>query len=266
MSTRGGGVSAAPWHALNLGLAVGDDRVAVAENRRRLAAAADGIAGVDAMVWLRQVHGARVVQVVDALDDEPPEADGAWTDRAGVALAIQVADCLPVLFAAPGGRAVAAAHAGWRGLAAGVLDATVAALCDGAGCRPRELQAWLGPCIGPHRFEVGADVVQAFGGGAGDAAGDAAADVADDAAGDAASDRQPASRFRVGPPHAADGTPRWFADLPGLARDRLARLGVARVDGGRWCTVSDPSRWFSYRRDGVTGRLAALVWRRRLGA
>jgi YfiH family protein len=148
---------------------------------------------------------------------------------------VQVADCLPVLFAAPGGRGVAAAHAGWRGLAGGVVEATLTALCDAAGCAPRELQVWLGACIGPRRFEVGADVLEAFGADA----------------------REPApARFR---PHAPD---KWLADLAGLARDRLQAAGVSAIHGGRWCTVEDTSRFFSFRRDRVTGRMVAAVWRR----
>jgi YfiH family protein len=127
---------------------------------------------------------------------------------------------------------VAAAHAGWRGLAGGVLDAAVRALCDGTGAGPDDLRAWLGPCIGPAAFEVGADVREAF-----------------------ASDAH-LLRFSPRP----DGDPRWRADLAGLARARLQRLGLAQVAGGTWCTVSDASRFFSYRRDGVCGRFAAAVW------
>jgi len=246
MSTRLGGVSGPPWDSLNLGAAVGDDPAAVAENRRRLAEAA----GVP-IVWLRQVHGHRVLRRGAAdIGGEPAEADAAWTDEPGVALAIQVADCLPVLLAAPDGRAVAAAHAGWRGLAGGILERTVAALCEAAACPPSALHAWLGPCIGPEAFEVGADVLRAFG-HADESAGKPAE------AADAATGRP---RFRWQP--RADGDPRWRADLAGLAADRLRSLGLQQLDGGRWCTVSDPSRFFSFRRDGVTGRLAALVWRR----
>jgi YfiH family protein len=240
MSTRDGGVSKPPWQSLNLGLAVGDDPAAVAENRRRLAAAA----GVDRVVWLRQVHGRDVVHATtaDATGAAPP-ADAVWTTEHVLALAIQVADCLPVLFATPDGSGVAAAHAGWRGLAAGVLDSAVGALCEGTGCAPERLAAWLGPCIGPTRFEVGVDVLHAFGAGAGAAH----------------------PHFRPAPA-SADGAPRWWADLPALARSRLHDLGLRRIGGVDACTVSDPSRWFSYRRDGVTGRLAALVWRRPDGA
>jgi len=230
MSTRAGGASADAWASLNLGIAVGDDPAAVIENRRRFAAAL----GVPT-VYLRQVHGTAVLRLRasdgDRVPDEP--ADAAITTEPGIACTVQVADCLPVLFAAPEGRGVGAAHAGWRGLAAGVLDATVAALSEAAACAPADLRAWLGPCIGPRQFEVGADVVDAFGGGA-----------------------------RFVPRARPDGQPRWLADLPGLARDRLQALGVGRVSGGTWCTVEDRSRFFSFRRDGITGRMAAAVWLR----
>lgn len=230
MSLRPGGVSAAPWDSLNLGAAAGDEPLAVHENRRRFAA---HIAARP--VWLRQVHGARVLRLDESLaEGEAPAADAVWTDVPGLACTIQVADCLPVLFAAP--RAVAAAHAGWRGLAGGVVEAALQALCTGAGCSPVEVVAWLGPCIGPRQFEVGSEVRLAFG-------------VAPDEA----------SPYFV-PRTAADGSKRWLADLAGLARLRLQRAGVGRVDGGGWCTVEDRSRFFSYRRDGITGRHAAAVW------
>ncbi|HMO47577.1 MAG TPA: peptidoglycan editing factor PgeF [Rubrivivax sp.] len=235
MSTRTGGVSAGPWHSLNLGLAVGDDAAAVAENRRRF------VQRLGARpVWLHQVHGCSVVRATPALLDAPPTADAAWTDEPGIACVVQVADCLPLLLAAPEGRAVAAAHAGWRGLAGGVVEAALAALCSAARCAPGEVWAWLGPCIGPRRFEVGADVLRAF------AQTPEAAD---------------ARRFVPAPP--AHGTPRWWADLPQLARDRLKHGGVQRISGGEHCTVEQRSRFFSYRRDGVTGRMAAAVWIRR---
>lgn len=233
-STREGGLSVGPYASLNLGNAVGDDPVAVADNRRRFA---DRLEGARPL-WLQQVHGARVVRADDMAADASPQADAAWTDEPGVACVVQVADCLPVLLASIDGRAVAAAHAGWRGLAGGVLDATVAALCEGAGVEPSALQAWLGPCIGADAFEVGVDVRDAF----------AEAWVRDPAL------------LRCAP--RPDGAPRWRADLAGLARARLARLGLVKISGGSWCTVNDPSRFFSYRRDGVTGRFAAAVWRR----
>jgi polyphenol oxidase len=138
-----------------------------------------------------------------------------------------------VVMAASGGRGVGAAHAGWRGLAAGVLDAVVAALCDAVSCAPAELAAWLGPCIGPREFEVGADVLDAFG---------------------------PTMAHRFVARSRPDGSPRWLADLPGLARERLAAAGLTRVSGGEGCTVEEASRFFSFRRDRVTGRMAAAVW------
>jgi YfiH family protein len=231
MSTRAGGVSAGPYASLNLGRSVGDEPLAVDENRRRLAAAIGA-----APCYLNQVHGARVLR----LDAESPgagePADAAVTAVPGIACTVLVADCLPVLFAAPAARAVGAAHAGWRGLAAGVLEATVAAVAAAARCDAAEVAAWLGPCIGPRQFEVGADVLAAFGCDA----------------------RHPGPRFVA---HArADAAPRWLADLPGLARDRLAAAGVTQVVGGAWCTVLDASRFFSFRRDRVTGRMAAAIW------
>jgi|APDOM4702015118_1054815.scaffolds.fasta_scaffold10920_2 YfiH family protein len=232
MSTRAGGVSAPPFDTLNLGRSSGDDPDAVLENRRRFEAAVGA-----RPVWLSQVHGAQVVRLDSRGPAPAGQADAAVTTEPGIACTVMVADCLPVLFAAPGGRGVGAAHAGWRGLAAGVLDATVAAICEAARCEPTDLCAWLGPCIGPRQFEVGADVLAAFG-------------VAVDGG------------RRFVPRARPDGAMRWLADLPGLARDRLAALGVTQVSGGTWCTVEDPSRFFSFRRDRVTGRMAAAVWLR----
>jgi YfiH family protein len=236
MSTRAGGVSAAPWNSCNLGIAVGDDPAAVAENRARLAAATGGVP-----VWLRQVHGTRVLRLTAddaraAPDAPPPEADASVTSERGVVCVVQVADCLPVLFAAANGRAVGAAHAGWRGLCGGVLENTLAEVCTAAQCEVQDVLAWLGPCIGPQNFEVGEDVLRGFG--------------ADPAGGD------PAFTPRPRP----DGSPRWLADLPALARRRLQMAGLRQISGGQWCTVQDDSRFFSFRRDGVTGRLGAAVW------
>lgn len=228
-SLREGGASVAPWASLNLGLHVGDDPAAVLENRQRLRAT---LQLPQEPIWLEQVHGTAVWQP----GASSRKADAAVTDRPGEVLAIMVADCLPVLFAPkPQVRdfAIGAAHAGWRGLAAGVLEATVAAMPIPA----RDLVAWLGPCIGPDHFEVGAEVLEAF-----STAGDSA------------------RHFRAG------GRPgHWLADLPGIARDRLRRLGIGEVRGGSWCTVSDPARFFSHRRDagaaqGRSGRFAALLW------
>lgn len=233
MSTRHGGVSGPPWQGLNLGAQVGDEAGAVAANRARWARALAA-----QPVWLTQVHGAHVVRIgLDDLGSLPATADAAWTDERGVACTVLVADCLPVLLASRDGRVVAAAHAGWRGLAGGVLEATLAALQAGAGVTPAELVAWLGPCIGPQEFEVGADVLQAFG-----------------------ARSKSAPRF-VSQPR-PDGSPRWRADLPGLAADRLAAAGVTQVVFSGLCTVGDVSRFFSFRRDGRTGRMAASIWRR----
>ena len=231
MTTRAGGASAAPFHTMNLRAGLGDDAAAVAHNQRMLAQAIGA-----APVWLNQVHGATVVRLgaADARAGVPLHgADASVTTEPGIACAVQVADCLPVLFAAPRAAAVAAAHAGWRGLAGGVLEATLRALCEAAHCEPAQVQVWLGACIGPARFEVGADVLDAFG----------------LAASGAGSDR-----------FVARGPGKWLADLPSLARDRLALAGVRAITGGSWCTVSEPSRFFSFRRDGVTGRMAALIW------
>jgi len=228
MTTRAGGVSAAPFDSLNLRAAVGDDAAAVAHNRHIVERAIGA-----APVYLNQVHGRDVVRLTAAdtlAGAAVHDADASVTTEPGIACAAQVADCLPVLFAAPGARAVAAAHAGWRGLALGVLEATLAAVCDAAACEPREVKAWLGACIGPTQFEVGPDVLEAF---------------------RAAPD---SPRFRP------RGQGKWLADLAELARDRLHAAGVADVGGGAWCTVSEPSRFFSFRRDRVTGRMAAFVW------
>jgi YfiH family protein len=266
---RSGGVSRPPFDSLNLGLHVGDDPRAVAENRRRVC---EALVLPARPVWLTQVHGAAVARLdahgaCDASDapdasgasdprgaldasgtlDVPlgtgasiaaPRADAAVTRTPGQVCAIQVADCMPVLFAARDGLAVGAAHAGWRGLAAGVLEATVQALGEEPyGVAPDRLIAWMGPAIGPRHFEVGDEVRAAF-----LTAGAAAA---------AAFTR--------------NGRGRWQCDLYALARLRLAAAGVHQVHGGGWCTHADPARFFSYRRDGQCGRLAALIWIERAG-
>lgn len=240
MSTRHGGVSAAPFDSLNLKSGIGDDPAAVAINQDRHAGRCGALP-----VWLKQVHGSRVVRLDGAAGDGELEADAAVTTRPGLACSIQVADCLPVLFAADNGRGVGAAHAGWRGLAGGVLEATLQSLCEASGSTPGAVTAWLGPAIGPDAFEVGADVLAAFGASAGPV--------------------QP-SHFRPKQDAATDVS-KWFADLPGLARERLRACGVRAVHGNdasaSWCTVSNASRFFSFRRDRVTGRLAASIWLKR---
>ena len=235
MSQRAGGVSTGPFASLNLSLSVGDEPAAVAENRVRFEAAVGA-----RITWPWLEHGAAVVRLGP---DEPHHAtrpaDGCWTSERGVACTVTAADCMPVLFALRDGRAVGAAHAGWRGLAAGVLEATVRAMCAGTGSVPSDVLAWLGPCIGPRQFEVGADVLAAF---------------------DQPTEGADPQRFVRR--DAADGSPRWLANLPQLARDRLQATGVGLVVDSALCTVQNPSRFFSFRRDRVTGRMAAAIWRR----
>jgi len=222
MTTRAGGVSQGPYASFNLASHVGDEAAAVSENRRRLRAALDLPAEP---AWLEQVHGIRVVALPGPA---PGPADAAVTFTPGSVCAVLVADCLPVFLTGRDGRRLGVAHAGWRGLAAGIIEATVAAL----ECTPGELVAWLGPSIGPAAFEVGGEVRDAF----------------------VARDAGSAIAFRPG----REG--RWLADLPALARRRLAGAGVGVVHGGELCTHSDPARFYSYRRDGATGRMAALAW------
>jgi YfiH family protein len=223
VTTRAGGVSLPPYESLNLGFSTGDDARAVEENRKRLR----GLLPQEPR-WLKQVHGARVV-AADELT-ERPEADAAIARERGTVCAILIADCLPILLANLTGTVIAAAHAGWRGLAAGVLDNTVEAMRS-AGAR--DIVAYIGPGIGPRAFEVGSDVRDAF--------------VARDGAAAAA--------------FAAHGPGKWLADLPQLGRRALRRCGVQDIHGGNLCTHSDPERFYSYRRDRVTGRMAALIWR-----
>jgi YfiH family protein len=238
-TTRAGGVSLAPYDALNLGDHVGDHPQHVAANRALLQQALGA-----QPVFLSQVHGTHTVWLTDTVADGT-SADACITDQAGLACTIMVADCLPVLFTNAQGTLVAAAHAGWRGLVGqgghGVLEdvcehfrmlAPVSSAYDAI-----KIIAWLGPCIGRERFEVGDEVRTAFVG------------------------RDPAAAVLFTP----GSTGKWLADLQGLARLRLAALGVNHIygnDGSRsWCTVSNPSRFFSYRRDGVSGRMAVCIWR-----
>lgn len=223
------GDSAPPFDRFNLGLR-GGDAVATVQDNRALLLRDGGLPSPP--LWLRQVHGTRVWRAGDASapGHDEPEADAAVTSTPGVVLAILTADCLPVVLCADDGGEVAAAHAGWRGLAAGVLEATVAAL----HAPPQRLLAWLGPAAGPTRYEVGAEVREAF--------------VARDA--DAAS-----TFVATRPGH-------WHVDLYALARQRLQRAGLAstRIHGGNLCTISDPVRFYSHRRDACTGRMATLAW------
>jgi polyphenol oxidase len=241
-SLRTGGVSAAPYDLLNLGDHVGDDATAVARNREIYAQALQAMP-----VYLKQVHGFEVVM----LDSQTPDgtvADACMTSEKSLACTIMVADCLPVLFTDRAGTMVGAAHAGWRGLcgesAIGVLEQIFKCFEPVAGINTAreatekiasDLLVWLGPCIGPTAFEVGAEVREAF----------------------LKADSQAEACFK---PHGE----KYLADLPALARQRLAKLGITQIYGNdgslAWCTVSNPSRFFSHRRDRISGRFAASIW------
>lgn len=221
MTTRAGGVSRSPWASLNLGDHVGDDPAAVAANRARLR---ERLPAEPA--WLSQVHSARVVELGR---DGAREADAAVAREPGQVCAVLTADCLPVLFCDRAGSVVAAAHAGWRGLAGGVLEATIAAM----RAPPAEILAWMGAAIGPQAFEVGEDVRQAF------------------------LERHPEAATAFVPQAVAG---KWRADIYRLARIRLAHAGVQGVYGGGRCSFTESETFYSYRREGVTGRMASLVW------
>lgn len=219
-TTRSGGLSAPPYDSLNLGAHVGDDPLHVAANRALLHVLLPG-----EPVWLEQVHGTQVVVAERAGSN--PTADACISHQADAVCAVMSADCLPLLLCDAAATVVGAVHAGWRGLADGVIEATVRAM----GVPPRTLMAWLGPAIGPQAFAVGEEVRGAF--------------------------------LRHDPAAAAAFTPRadqYLADLYLLARQRLHALGVQQVYGGAFCTYSDPERFYSYRRDGMTGRMASLIW------
>lgn len=229
---HGAGVSEAPFDAFNLGnkyAADGDDPAVVARNRAKLAE----LAGLPSVPhWLKQVHGIEVVRVDAPADPAAAErvADALVTSTPGVVLAILTADCLPVVFAAEDGREIAAAHAGWPGLSKGMLEATLAAMRTPA----EALVAWIGPAAGPQRYEVGENVFDAF--------------VSQDAGAAAA--------------FAPTRPGHWLADLPALARRRLVARGMRAdaIHGGDLCTISEPDRFFSHRRDGRSGRIATLAW------
>ncbi|MDR1462769.1 MAG: peptidoglycan editing factor PgeF [Azoarcus sp.] len=221
---RPGGNSKAPYDSFNLGVHVGDDPAAVAANRallrRHLPAEP---------CWLEQVHGIEVAMASSGVQTTPLRADAAVTRTPGAVCAVMTADCLPVLFCDEAGSIAAAAHAGWRGLAAGILEATLAAMA----APPARIMAWLGPAIGPAAFEVGNEVREAF--------------------------------LRLDPgAHAAfaarESRGKWLADLYALARRRLTQAGVSRIYGGGRCTFTETAHFYSYRRDGVTGRFASLIW------
>ena len=219
------GASIAPFDNFNLGTRCGDDAAAVARNRDALV---EHLGLPSRPRWLRQIHGVEVAMCDDATCVDEPEADAAVTSSSGVVLAILTADCMPVLFCSEDGGTIGAAHAGWRGLAAGVLENTIASMRT----PPEKILAWLGPAAGPRAYEVGDEVRAAF----------------------VDADSRAASAFvATRPGHG-------LCDLHALARLRLAAVGVTRVSGGGLCTISDPQRFFSYRRDGRTGRMASLIY------
>ncbi|AXF63666.1 MULTISPECIES: purine nucleoside phosphorylase YfiH [unclassified Leclercia] len=222
-STRIGGVSEGAWESLNLGAHCGDSLDHVEENRKRLFAAGQL---PSKPVWLEQVHGTAVLR----LTGEPyasKRADASYSNTPGTVCAVMTADCLPVLFCNRAGTEVAAAHAGWRGLCAGVLEETVACFADSAD----NIIAWLGPAIGPQAFEVGPEVRDAF----------------------MAHDAQAQSAFLP----AGD---KYMADIYQLARQRLTRVGISQIYGGDRCTFTENGDFFSYRRDKTTGRMASFIW------
>lgn len=240
---RPGGVSSGPYAALNLGGHVGDDPDRVIENRGRLAAA---LHLPSEPLWLNQEHGDRTLfatgldpspvgrgrQTVRLRDGLGLTADAACTRTAGIVCAVMTADCLPILLCSRDGEAIAAVHAGWKGLAGGVVESAVAALDT------RDVLAWLGPAIGPDAFEVGGEVRKAF--------------------------LRNGAEFAGGFRETAGG--KWLADIYRLARISLGRLGITDCNGGGWCTFSQADDFFSYRRDGVTGRMATLIWREQQAA
>jgi len=224
VTTRAGGTSSGPYAGMNLGRRTADDPAAVEANHAQLNRLLP-----EPPRWLAQVHGSSVVNADMMTGNDAPEADASVARRPGTVCAILVADCLPVLFTDRAGSCIAAAHAGWRGLAGGILTSTIASM----PAKPADLLAWIGPGIGPTAFEVGDDVLQAF--------------CAD------APERKAAFKpLRAG---------KWLCDLPALARDALRRAGVTQVYGGDLCTYTDSERFYSHRRNPVTGRMAALIWR-----
>ncbi len=223
VTTRSGGVSEGAHASMNLGLTSGDDPACVARNREIVREVLPGDPG-----WLAQVHGTAVCDLDHGAPMERPRADAALTRASGRVCTVLTADCMPLFLCDARGEAVAVAHAGWRGLAAGVIESSFAAL----GAAPGSTLAWMGPAIGPRAFEVGPEVREAF----------------------VAKDARAESAFR---PHAPG---KYMADLYALARQRLEALGVSAIHGGGFCTYHDPSRFFSYRREKQSGRMGAFIW------
>jgi YfiH family protein len=236
-TTRAGGISKAPFDSLNLGRYVNDEAAAVSENRARVVALLPA-----EPVWLKQVHGTRVWDADLARTEAIIEADAAVTTQTNTVLTVMAADCLPVLISSPDGRVIGAAHAGWRGLVEGVLENTVDAMQAKTGLSDAsQYLAWLGPAIGPKAFEVGEEVRAAF--------------------------QEHAQKHALPSPAEAfiaiDSKPgKYWANLYQLARQRLLSKGLAHVSGGEFCTVRDQTDFFSHRRDGLSGRFAAFIWRR----
>jgi YfiH family protein len=228
-TTRQGGVSQGIYQGLNLGLHVGDAAELVMQNRQQLA---QQLALPATPIWLEQVHGTDVLCAEMPLP-HPPQADAAVTSTIDLPLTVMTADCLPVLFCDKAGTVVASAHAGWRGLCAGVLEKTIAAM----QVAPDEILAWIGPAIGPTAFEVGDEVKAAF----------------------VAHDPQAETAFVTQKDNVAQKD-KWLADLFMLARQRIRATGVSAIYGGNQCTFSDAEQFYSYRRDGQTGRMAGLIW------
>lgn len=220
-TTRQGGFSKGPYTSLNLGDHVGDDALTVAANRQRL----NRFVPTEP-IWMRQVHGTTVIDAAQA--NCLPEADAAFARSRDSVCCVMTADCLPVLLCDRHGTVVAAAHAGWRGLLNGVIEATISAMQVAS----LDVLAWLGPAIGPQAFEVGSEVRESF-------------------------IRVHAEAEQAFTPH---GEGKWLADIYLLARQRLVAAGVSQVFGGGFCTHTDDQRFFSYRRDGVTGRMASMIW------
>ncbi len=230
VTTRVGGVSVAPFDSFNLAFHVGDNAVAVVENRRKLLTALNEIAPCGPPQWLQQTHG---TVVVDAFSEPKiraqnvPEADAVTTTHRGLPCVVMTADCLPVFFSDRNGNRVAVAHAGWRGLCHGILENTLARFTN-----PAEVMCWLGPAIGANAFEVGAEVRDAF----------------------MKVDKSAASAF------VAKANGKYHADIYELARQRLVKAGIGMISGGEMCTVSDGERFYSYRREQTTGRMASIIW------
>lgn len=238
VTTRIGGVSKSPYETFNLAQHVGDDASLVQQNRQRLQSILEAYSSksIEEPVWISQVHGTEVLNLDlisnSAAKQNNVEADAVYSSVAAQPCLVQTADCLPVLFCDDSGQEIAAAHAGWRGLAAGILEDTLARF----SASPSKILAWMGPAIGPERFEVGIDVYESF----------------------VAANQSYAAAFQ---PVSGSEQQKWLADLYKLARWQLEKLGITRIYGGDFCTYQQSELFYSYRRDGATGRMASVIWR-----